>query len=230
MRKWHDPVWAKVLLGLVCCTTVTEAVEIISAPYLRTCEGRVHAWVYTRGASGVFAPGVSCLPEKCLTPEAIKAKVQELLLAPSPSDAASVALSTLDFSCTQDVEAEDTPRGALCRERDAFVSANVQAATGLDPFRPGPEPTCALPPPPAPVYTWFVKFNSAMVGSPNTSPVYDILSGARKTVANGHRVEWKVPCDPSKGSFPSGASKIQLYAPFGPAFSPSEVALCTLYP
>lgn len=217
-------------LVLALLSPLAQGTEIVSAPYLRVCEGRIHAWVYTRDLAGVYAPGVSCLPEKCLSAEAIKAKTQEILLAPGPADAASAALSSLDFSCDPDIRAEQTPRGALCRERDAFVSANLKAATGLDPFRPGPEPTCAPPPPPAPVYTWFVKFNSAMVGSPNTSPVYDIVAGARKTVGNGHRVEWKVPCDPSKGSFPSGASKIQLYAPFGPTFSPSEVALCTLYP
>lgn len=102
--------------------------DIASAPYLRTCGANIHVWWYERDAYSTYRwPGVSCTGTDCLPSTAYVSTVLPILSAANPASAAASAIdAAVSFRCDGAVMTEQTPRGALCRERSQFARAHLK--------------------------------------------------------------------------------------------------------
>jgi hypothetical protein len=117
------------ILAMLAPAAVAEPTPLNILPFVRWCGDNVHVWSYTVDFQGrVDTPGVSCTGANCLPELEAIGKIKSILSAPNPASAASAAITGgVQFYCNAAVSAEQTPRGALCRERFQFVQANLPA-------------------------------------------------------------------------------------------------------
>ena len=186
------------------------------APILpRWAQGSIghHVYYWCQRPDGqVSVNGFSCSyagPASC-SAGALLSALQVIADSPSPASAAQAALATsFTYACNDAVRAEQTDRGALCRERKALYIANMLVwLKGLKlPAAPAPAPL-------APAYTHFVKVN----GTTTTRPAYALTNGVRGTKEVA-RATVGQPCKNATGT-------ADQWLTFGPNFAADVVAIC----
>lgn len=209
-----------ILAALALFPLLGDAAEHLAGFGLKSCTAGTHGWYYTDDGTTIRAYGRSCLPGKCLSDLDLIGKARAILSAAEPASAANAALvgTPPDFDCNDPtVFAEQTPRGALCRERLQFVQAHFRDVGGMG-FDDVQEPTCAPP------VTYRVKVN----GTATDRPASTLVGGVRFAIT-GFRAVVGQPCDVTK---PTLASGTDLWAQYGPDYPSTPdgrplVALCS---
>ena len=189
----------------------------------RGAEGHHVYWWCVRADGFTTSAGFSCRHGDCdfgafnTNLQTITASADKVATARAIWDAG------FSYTCDAAVTAEQTPRGALCSEREAILATNSPVwLAGL--VQPGPV-VVPPPPPPAPVYTHAVKANGLVADRPARLLTGGVLAAS---ALSGARAMVGQPCHTTgRPTYPSG---VDVWAEYGPDFVAGRVALCAANP